>query len=293
MKNFLNISDVNKSEFLSIIKNAKKLMIEKQPILNKKNIGLIFEKNSTRTRLSFHVGINQLKGNYIDINLESLNLNRFETFEDTFEIMGCYLDAIVFRTNDHKKLELAKKYFRKPIINALSDISHPCQAVSDIFTLQERFKRINNLKIVWMGDMNNVLFSLIEAAEYLDNVVIDIFTDEKIYAEKKDIFGKFKCISINYEINYKLLSECDCVMTDVFLSMNDINSKKEDLLKRFQVNSEVMSKTKDDAVFMHCLPAKINSEVSEDVIKGPKSIVVKQAENRLHAQKGILKWLDI
>ena len=293
MKNFLNISDVSKSEFLSIIENAQSLISIKEPVLNEKNIGLIFEKNSTRTRLSFQVGINQLQGNYIDINLESLNLNRFETFEDTFEMMGCYLDAIVFRTTDHKKLELAKKYFKKPVINALSDVSHPCQAVSDIFTLQEQFNRSNNLKIVWMGDMNNVLYSLVEAAEYLDDVFIDIFTDEKIYQEKIEIFKKFKHISINNEINSDLLEKCDCVMTDVFLSMNDNVSDKESFLKRFQVNSQVMSKTKEGAVFMHCLPAKINSEVTEDVIKGPKSIVVKQAENRLHAQKGILKWLDI
>ena len=293
MKNFLNISDVSKSEFLSIIENAQNLISKKEPVLNDKNIGLIFEKNSTRTRLSFQVGINQLQGNYIDINLESLNLNRFETFEDTFEMMGCYLDAIVFRTTDHKKLELAKKYFKKPIINALSDVSHPCQAVSDIFTLQEQFSRINNLKIVWMGDMNNVLYSLVEAAEYLDDVFIDIFTDEKIYQEKIEIFKKFSHISINHEINTDLLERCDCVMTDVFLSMNDNDSDKESLLKRFQVNSKVMSITKDEAVFMHCLPAKIDSEVAEDVIKGPKSIVVKQAENRLHSQKGILKWLDI
>ena len=293
MKNFLNISDVSKSEFLTIIKNAQNLISKNESVLKEKNIGLIFEKNSTRTRLSFQVGINQLQGNYVDINLESLNLNRFETFEDTFEMMGCYLDAIVFRTTDHKKLEIAKKYFRKPIINALSDISHPCQAVSDIFTLEEQFNRIHNLKIIWMGDMNNVLYSLVEATAYLDDVFIDIFTDEKVHQEKKDIFKKFKHISISYEINTDLLKKCDCVMTDVFLSMNDTDSDKESLLKRFQVNSEVLSKTKDDAVFMHCLPAKINSEVSEDVIKGPKSIVVKQAENRLHAQKGILKWLDI
>ena len=293
MKNFLNISDVNKLEFLSIIENAQNLMSKNDSVLNEKNIGLIFEKNSTRTRLSFQVGINQLQGNYIDINLENLNLNRFETFEDTFEIMGCYLDAIVFRTTDHKKLELAKKYFKKPIINALSDISHPCQAVSDIFTLQEQFKRNNNLKIVWMGDMNNVLYSLVEAVEYLDDVFVDIFTDEKIYQEKKGIFDRFNRISINNEINTDLLKKCDCVMTDVFLSMNDNDPDKEILLKRFQVNSDLMSKTKDEAVFMHCLPAKINAEVTEDVIKGPKSIVVKQAENRLHAQKGILKWLDI
>ena len=293
MKKLLNISDITQKDFFDIISYSEELLTKNENFLINKNIGLIFEKNSTRTRLSFQVGINQLQGNYIDINLENLNLNRFETFEDTFEMMGCYLDAIVFRTTDHMKLELAKKYFKKPIINGLSDISHPCQAVSDIFTLQEHFKRSNNLKIAWLGDMNNVLFSLAEAVEYLDDVCIDIFTDEKIYLEKKEIFEKFKKISINFEINNDLLKNCDCVMTDVFLSMNDNDSDKESLLKRFQVNSEVMSKTKDEAVFMHCLPAKINFEVSEDVIKGPKSIVVKQAENRLHAQKGILKWLDI
>lgn len=293
MRNLINISDLSKEDFLTIIDFAHQLKNIEDPVLINKNIGLIFEKNSTRTRLSFQVGINQLQGNYIDINLETLNLNRFETFEDTFEMIGCYLDAIVFRTTDHKKLELAKKYFKKPIINALSDISHPCQAVSDIFTLQEHFNRNNNLKIIWMGDMNNVLYSLVEATGYLDQVSIEIFTDEKIYQEKKDIFKDFKHISINKEINTDLLEKCDCVMTDVFLSMNDTESNKESLLKRFQVNSKVMSKTKDEAVFMHCLPAKINSEVTDDVIKGPKSIVVKQAENRLHAQKGILKWLNI
>ena len=293
MKNLLNISDLSKDDLFEILDFTYKLQNNSAYVLKDKNIGLIFEKNSTRTRLSFQVGINQLGGRFIDIDLESLNLNRFESFEDTFEIMGCYLDAIVFRTTDHKKLELAKKYFRKPIINALSDISHPCQAVSDIFTLQERFKRTDNIKIVWMGDMNNVLYSLVEAVEYLDDVHVDIFTDEKIYQEKKEIFKKFKTISIYNEINIDLLKKCDCVMTDVFLSMNDNDSDKDSLLKRFQVNSEIMSNTKDEAVFMHCLPAKINSEVSQDVIKGPKSIVVKQAENRLHAQKGILKWLDL
>ena len=293
MKNFINISDIQKSDLFSIIKYAKELKLESESILEKKNIGLIFEKHSTRTRLSFQVGINQLDGRFIDINLESLNFNRFETLEDTFKMMDCYLDAIVFRTNDHRKLELAKKYFRKPIINALSDISHPCQAISDIFTLQEQFNRIENLNIVWMGDMNNVLYSLVEAAEYLDDVFINIFTDEKIYQKKKEIFMKFKHISINNEINTELLKKCDCVMTDVFLSMNDNDSDKESLLKRFQVNSKVMSMTKEDAVFMHCLPAKINSEVTEDVIKGPKSIIIRQAENRLHSQKGVLKWLDI
>jgi ornithine carbamoyltransferase len=127
LKNLLNISDLNKDDFESILDFAKNIKPNADDCLKSKNIGLIFEKNSTRTRLSFQVGINQLHGKYIDIKLEDLNLQRVESFEDTFEIMSCYLDALIFRTTNHKKLELASKYFNKPIINALSDISHPCQ----------------------------------------------------------------------------------------------------------------------------------------------------------------------
>ena len=136
MKKLLDISDLSKDDFQMILKNANDLNEKQDNCLKEKNIGLIFEKNSTRTRLSFQVGINQLKGNYIDIKLEELNLQRLESFEDTFEIMSCYLDSLVFRTTDHHKLETAFKHFQKPVINALSDKSHPCQAISDLFTFK-------------------------------------------------------------------------------------------------------------------------------------------------------------
>ena len=180
MKKLLNISDLNQKDFFQIIDYAEFLTNKNENLLSNKNIGLIFEKNSTRTRLSFQVGINQLNGNYIDIRFDELNLNRFESYEDTFEVMSCYLDYIVFRTTDHKKLDLAYKFFKKPIINALSDISHPCQAISDIYTLKENFGTIDNLNIVWMGDMNNVLFSLLEVIGFTKNTKIDVFTDRKI-----------------------------------------------------------------------------------------------------------------
>ena len=167
MKKLLNISDLNQKDFFQIIDYAEFLNNENENLLANKNIGLIFEKNSTRTRLSFQVGINQLNGNYIDVRFEELNLNRFESYEDTFEVMSCYLDYLVFRTNDHKKLELAYKFFKKPIINALSDLSHPCQAISDIYTLKENFGTIDNLNIVWMGDMNNVCYSLVQLANLI------------------------------------------------------------------------------------------------------------------------------
>ncbi len=292
MKSLLNISDIKKNDFFEILSYADKLKESTDECLNQKNIGLIFEKNSTRTRLSFQVGINQLQGNFIDIRLEDLNLNRFESYEDTFEIMSCYLDALVFRTNDHQKLILASKFFGKPIINALSDFSHPCQAISDIFTLKEHFGDANNLKIVWMGDINNVLFSLVEVISFLENTYIDIFTDKKVYEKNKDYLPKSKKINYHFIVDDKILNNADCVMTDVFNSMND-KEDKEVMLNQFQVNNSLMLKTKDNAVFMHCLPAKINSEVTEDVIKGPKSIVMRQAYNRMVSQRGILKWLDI
>ena len=238
------------------------------------------------------MGINQLGGNYIDIKLDELNLQRVESFEDTFEIMSCYLDALVFRTTNHNKLDLALKYFKKPIVNALSDLSHPCQAISDIFTLREHFKRDDDFNIVWCGDLNNVLFSLLESIEFLNNSKVDIFTNEKIYKDNINKLPKTSNVFFNFDLNENILNKADCVMTDVFNSMND-KDDKEAILKKFMVDQELMKKTSDTAVFMHCLPAKIGSEVSDDVIKGPKSIVLKQAKNRMVAQRGIMKWLEL
>tara|TARA_Y100000996_G_C22535951_1_gene648286 strand:- start:327 stop:1205 length:879 start_codon:yes stop_codon:yes gene_type:complete len=291
MKNLLNISDISKENLNEILEYSKTLDQTFENSLEGKNIGLIFEKSSTRTRLSFQVGINQLKGNYIDIRFDELNLKRFESYEDTFEIMSCYLDCLVFRTTDHKKLELAQKYFKKPIINALSDISHPCQAISDIYTLKEIFGTVDDLNIVWMGDMNNVLFSLIEAFNFLNNSKIDVFTDKKIFEKNKNQFNFSKKVKYHFELNKNIISSAHCIMTDVFTSMND-KENKETLLSKFQVNRNLMDLTNKNAIFMHCLPAKIGSEVTEEVIKGEKSIVIKQAKNKLVAQRGILKWLN-
>ena len=292
MKSLLNISDLSVNEFNQIINSANEIEKKNQDILLNKNIGLIFEKNSTRTRLSFQVCINQLGGNFIDIKLDELNLQRIETFEDTFEIMSCYLDALVFRTTSHKKLEIALKHFNKPIINALSDLSHPCQAISDIFTIRDHFQRNDNFRIVWCGDLNNVLFSIIESMRFLNSSRIDIFTDEKIYLKNQNNFPKLDNVFYHFHIDEKILNKADCIMTDVFNSMNDTEDK-EVLLKKFMVNQELLKKTPDSAVFMHCLPAKIGSEVSNDVIKGSKSIVLKQAKNRMVAQRGIMKWLEL
>ena len=292
IKNLIDISELHRDDIINILKYADELKNQNEDFLNGKNIGLIFEKNSTRTRLSFQVGINQLEGNYIDVKFNELNLDRFESYEDTFEIMSCYLDSIIFRTNNHQKLELAKKFFKKPIINALSEKSHPCQAISDIYTIKEQFERLDNITISWLGDMNNVLYSLIEIVNLLGGIKINIFTDEKIYSNLKNQFNLTDDIIVHFELDHDVLSSSNCIMTDVYNSMND-KYDKEPELKKFQVNEELMAKTKDDTVFMHCLPAKIGSEVTANVIKGNQSIVLSQAKNRMIAQKGILKWLDI
>ena len=283
-KSILNISDLTSNEILDII---NKKIINKS--LANKSIGLLFEKNSTRTRLSFIVGIASLGGNNVDIRFEDLNISRHESFEDTFRAIGCYLDGLVYRTNDHQKLIQASNYFDKPIINALSDVSHPCQILSDLLTLQEKFGSLD-CHVLWMGDMNNVCFSLFEAAKLIPELKLTICTPASISSQKD-----WK-LNSNIEVLNKLddinLSSVNCVMTDVFISMNDEDSiEKIDLLRPYMVNSDLMSKTAHDCVFMHCLPAKVGFEVSEEVFRSSQSIVWKQAYNRMVAQKKLLQFI--
>ena len=292
-KKLLNISELSRVDFDEILDNSFSLLEKNISILDNKNIGLIFEKYSTRTRISFNVGIRQLFGNPIDLRFEELNIQRVETFEDTFSMFGLYLDAIIYRTNSHEKLIIASKYFQKPIVNALSDLSHPCQIISDFFTIKQHFHTFENINISWFGDMNNVLFSYCEALRLYPEITLNIFTDQSIYNSNIDNFPISNNINYQFNIDEEILSNSDCIMTDVFTSMNDHNETKNNILSKFQVNSHLMSLTKNTSVFMHCLPANIGSEVTKEVLMSHKSITLKQAQNRLIAQKGILKWLNI
>tara|TARA_B110000261_G_scaffold155271_1_gene187833 strand:+ start:719 stop:1606 length:888 start_codon:yes stop_codon:yes gene_type:complete len=292
-KNLLNISDLERKDVLDILKYSEDLKNSKSNILDNKSIGLIFEKYSTRTRLSFQVGIKQLGGNSIDIRFEELNLQRVETFEDTFKIFGCYLDAIVYRTSKHENLIKASQNFVKPIINALSDLSHPCQIISDIYTIKNHFNSLDGLSISWFGDINNVLFSYFEILRLFPEISLNVFTDKKIYNDNSQNFPKISNINIYFDINESLIKNTDCIMTDVFTSMNDLSDKKQSSLQKFQINKKILDLTKDECIFMHCLPANKGQEVTEDVLVDQKSIILEQAKNRLVAQKGILQWLDI
>lgn len=284
IKNFFNISDLSQENIFTILREDKDIKI-----LKDKSIGLLFEKYSTRTRLSFSVGISSLGGNKVDIRFDELNISRDESFEDTFRAMNCYLDGLVYRTTDHKKLIQASAYFKKPIINALSDISHPCQILSDLFTLQEHFGSLN-CHILWMGDMNNVCFSLVEAVNLIDGLSLTICSPNLI-SSKKEWSINSNILVVNTPEDVELKS-VNCVMTDVFVSMNDDNSEEKiTLLKPYIVNSELMSKTASKSIFMHCLPAKVGFEVSEKVFYSPQSIVWRQAYNRMVAQKKLLQFI--
>ena len=283
-KNFFNISDLSKEKILSILRTNEEIKC-----LKNKNIGLLFEKYSTRTRLSFTVGISSLGGNTVDIKFEELNISRDESFEDTFRALNCYLDGLVYRTNSHQKLIQASSYFEKPIINALSDTSHPCQILSDLYTLEEHFGSLN-VHILWMGDMNNVCFSLCEALNLIENLKLTICTPQSLSKNKKWQFNSN--ISVVSHIDHIDIQSVNCVMTDVFVSMNDEDSdEKVSLLKPYKVTSELMSKTSQNSIFMHCLPAKVELEVSKEVFQSPKSIVWRQAYNRMIVQKKLLQFI--
>ena len=283
-KNFLNISDFSAKEILNILN-----LNPADKILKNKTLGMIFEKQSTRTRLSFSTAIFQMGGNPIDIRFQELNISREESFEDTFKAFNCYLDGLIYRTNNHQKLIDSSLFFKKPIINALSDISHPCQALADLLTIKEYFGTLK-INILWMGDMNNVCFSLVEVANLIKDISLVICSPSSISSKKT--WHLNSNIIITNSLDKIDLANINCVMTDVFLSMNDDHTEKKiSILRPYVVNSDIMSKTNKDSIFMHCLPAKVGFEVSEEVFRGPKSIVWKQAYNRMVAQKKLLQFI--
>jgi len=286
MDNFLNISDLSSQNLRDILN----LENNNSNFLKNKSIGMIFEKYSTRTRLSFNVGISQLGGNSVDIKFEELNISRDESFEDTFKAMSCYLDGLVYRTSNHNKLIKASKYFNKPIINALSDLSHPCQALSDLYTLKEIFNSLD-VSVLWMGDMNNVCFSLVEVANLIEEFKLTICSPKEISENLK--WTTNNNINIVNKISDIDLSSIQCVMTDVFISMNDHDNEfKVNLLKNYIVNDDLISKTNKNSIFMHCLPAKVGFEVTKSVFNSSKSIVWRQAYNRMIAQKKLLQFIN-
>ena len=293
MKHFLNISDFNLSELRKILKFAKKLKKNNNKysdFLKNKSLGMIFEKQSTRTRLSFSIGMQKLGGNVIEVDNNQIGFGLRESKEDILKTMSQYLDVIAIRNDDHKQLIELASLNVLPIINGLSNYSHPCQILSDIFTIEENVGDIKNITITWMGDFNNVLISLIEAAEIFQ-FKLNICTPEYPINKENFKYNKLKFSFFYKDINLGLKNS-DCVMTDTWISMGEKNSViKKNKLKKFKVNSEIMKKAKKKAIFMHCLPAHRGEEVTDSVIDSNQSIVWQQAKNRMYVQQSILYYL--
>ena len=305
MKNFINISDCSSVELRAIIEEAKKRK-QNRSGLNKsapdedkpfegKSMAMIFEKPSTRTRMSFDIAVKQLGGSSIILNPDGIHYGKGEeTLKDTAKVLSEYVDIIMLRTSSHKNLEEFGKHLDIPIINGLSDVSHPCQIMSDILTYEESNGSIEGKIVSWIGDGNNNMSnSLIEAAGKF-NFQLKIGCPKK-YAPNKTILNWSKKNKVNLIVTnkpYEAIKESDCVMTDKWISMNDkVNKKvKKKILKPYQVNKKLMSAAKSDAIFMHCLPVGRGEEVTDDIIDGKQSVVWRQALNRVHVQKSIILW---
>lgn len=262
-----------------------------QPLKNKM-LAMIFDKPSTRTRVSFDVGMRELGGETINLTGTEMQLGRGETIGDTARVLSRYVDAIMIRTTEHSRLMELSEAASVPVINGLTDDSHPCQIMADVMTFEEHRGPIAGRKLAWTGDGNNVLTSLVHAAQRFDFELAvatppELSPTAKILAWAKAEGTRLSVTSDPFEA----VAGADCVMTDTFVSMgDDQKERRHNLLMPYQVNDRLMAAAKANAIFMHCLPAHREEEVTAAVMDGPQSVVFDEAENRLHAQKSILAW---
>ncbi|MEB3760353.1 MAG: ornithine carbamoyltransferase [Desulfurococcales archaeon] len=269
------------------------------PVLEGRSIAMIFEKPSTRTRVSFEVAATQLAARALYLNWRDLQLGRGETIADTARVLSRYVDGIVARVKEHSKIEELARYADVPVINALSDLSHPCQALGDYMTIFEKLGRLKGVTLVFVGDgSDNVLHSLLVAGAKLGvNIRIasppQLRPDEKILASARQAAAESGASIEFYEDPYEAVKGADVVYTDVWVSMGQEEQReaKIRLLRSYQVNERLMEHAGSKAVFMHCLPAHRGEEVTDEVMDGERSLVWDQAENRLHIQKAILALL--
>jgi ornithine carbamoyltransferase len=257
-----------------------------------KTLAMIFDKPSTRTRVSFDVAMRQLGGDVVMLTGTEMQLGRGETIADTARVLSRYVDAIMIRILNHDDLRELAQHATVPVINGLTRLSHPCQVMADVLTFEEHKGPIRGRTVSWTGDANNVLSSWMHAAKSFD-FQLKVATPPELKLDRH-IAGWVKQSGAAIELSddpEKAISGSDCVVTDTWVSMGDKEGeKRHNLLKPYQVNERLMSLAKPDAIFMHCLPAHRGDEVTDEVIDGPQSVVFDEAENRLHAQKGILAW---
>jgi len=293
-KDLLTGDEISNKEFLELIdysiKLKEKMSIGQQESLSgNKTLAMLFEKPSTRTRVSFETGMKQLGGHAIILSLNEMQHSRGESVEDTARTLSGYVDVIVARVYEHDFIEKLAKHATIPVINGLSNSYHPCQTLADMMTIKEHKKKFKDLKIAWVGDGNNVCNSLIFGCSKTQ-IEIAVATPKGFEPNPEVVKKASNNTTVELTADPKsAVKDADIVMTDTFSSIHTSDPKRiEKFLPSFQVNDSLMEEAKNDAIFMHCLPAKRDQEVTSSVIDGPQSAVWDEAENRLHTQKALL-----
>ena len=296
-KDLLTLAELTPKEFVGLIDDSIKLKKElkkgvNKPILKNKTLTMIFQKPSTRTRVSFEVGMYQLGGHAVNLSSNDMQLSRGESVEDTAKTLSRYTNCIMARVYEHDLLEKLAEHATVPVINGLSDTFHPCQILADFMTIKEKKKKLKGLKIAWIGDGNNVCNSMVYGAA-LAGTNMSIATP-KGFEPNKNVVNQAKK-STNIELTtdpFVATKNADVIVADTFSSIHNLDKKRlQKFLPKYQVNDKLMKSGKKDAIFLHCLPAKREQEVTSSVIDGPQSVVWDEAENRLHTQKALLAAL--
>ena len=294
-RHFLDLIDIPPQELRGMIEASRAMKARRQlgpRPLEGRTLAMIFDKPSTRTRVSFDIAMRQLGGDAILLTGQEMQLGRGETIADTARVLSRYVDIIVIRTLDHDTLTELARHATVPVINGLTRRSHPCQVLADVMTFEEHRGPIRGKTVAWTGDSNNVLTSWMHAAERFD-FRLQVATPPELAPKKwllEWVKGSAAAIHVGSDPE-EAVKGSDCVVTDTWVSMGDKDGqRRHNLLKRYQGNARLMARANPGAVFMHCLPAHRGSEVTDEVIDGPQSVVFDEAENRLHAQKGILAW---
>lgn len=296
-KNFLQILDCPQNDIFQLLERTKEIKLNREcsNILKNKSILLLFEKASTRTRLSFEVAIRELGGCSIFMSFAESQLGRKEPLKDTALVLNRYVQGLVVRTFAQENLEELARYSQIPVINALTDKYHPCQVLSDLFTIYERTPDFSQIKIVWVGDGNNMAQSWINAARYFP-FTLELAIPEGYEPEKEVLDSAWQNgakITMSYD-PYKAVKGAHYINTDVWASMGqeETEDKRIRHFQAFQVNEDLLKEASSEVLVMHCLPAHRGQEITSEVLDGPKSIVWDQAENRLHMQKALLEWIN-
>lgn len=295
-KDVLSITDLSREEIYELLESAvdlkkKRKAGEPTEFLKNKSLGMIFEKASTRTRVSFEVAMTDFGGHALYLNSRDIQVGRGETIEDTARILSGYLHGIMARVMSHETVKKLAEYSTIPVINALSDREHPCQILGDFMTIMEHKKKFEGLKFAWVGDGNNVCNSALLGSAIMGMEFV--VACPKGYEPKAEFLEKAKAIGGKFTITddpKAAAKDADIIYTDVWVSMGD-EAEQEKRLKEFatfQVNTELLGVAKPDVIVMHCLPARRGLEITDEVMDGPNSVIFDEAENRLHAQKALI-----